>query len=129
MFRIRFEQLDFVGQSRDAAARPEQIAGALRQLHPELVAELEDERLTRRMRIVVARSALYGIDSFSGQLALAALMLEFSPAFDRHPQLRRILRDAARTAEERVSALEELTGMVWEVVRSMGGADPWKDAE
>jgi hypothetical protein len=115
MFRIRAENT-----VTDQAMR------FLRSELPAGVAGMSDDVLRRRVERTRARALALGLATDMALQVFLAMTFALGPRFERHPAAVKILRDPARSADERATALlSELSDRIWEEMGILAGGDRW----
>ncbi len=106
MLIIRPEQL----QRLDEYAEEEFIKSLManvREVHGELVEDLDDKELYRFVKVAVARARSHGLTYESSIGAFVGLMFEFAPNFDEQPAIRKMLSDERLPPDDRIDLVVE----------------------
>jgi hypothetical protein len=129
MLVIRREQMAVFARHMEERLASETIA-YLFQDHPDLVEDLPEAILRRRVDQGLRQAREYGFHFDQTLQAFVALMFEFGPHFDRHPVVAKLLRDPDRPADERLDALDvEASDRVWEEIAILSAGDSWADED
>lgn len=104
---------------------------ALRFLRDELtpdVSDIPDDVLRTRIEWTLQRARSLGIDGGMGLQIFLALTFGVGPYFDRHPVVKKIVRDSTRPVNERMAAIfNDLSNRTWEEMAILAGAGEWDD--
>jgi hypothetical protein len=91
---------------------------------PEALEGLSDDEIRRRVAIGIAKAQTHGLDTPGAATAFVTLLFLVGPAFDRQPNIARVLSDAKLPPDQRMKRLFSLTKEEdWEAAASQ--SSPW----
>lgn len=99
-----------------------QLAGYLRQAHPDSVAHCDERQLLAAVDAARQRAAAYGFAWQSSVLAFVTLTFTVGPHFDRQPRIRQILSEGHVPADSRIAYLAQAVSEAeWDEARRIAG--------
>jgi hypothetical protein len=76
---------------------------------PEVLEGLSDDEIRRRVSLGIAKARGYGFESPGAATAFVTLLFLVDPAFDRQPNIARVLSDTKIPPDQRMKRLFSLT--------------------
>jgi hypothetical protein len=125
LLTIRPDQFEVFAQAaRDSLAG--RVMELLRVERAESVADLDEERLRRRVATGLSRGWAHGIRQDIPLICFASMVVEFGPGFDRHSAVAAVLADPSVARDDVVDAfLERLPRLVWAELEILGAGANW----
>jgi len=122
VLRVKRKQMEEAGEP----AFVDRTVAHFRTFHVGATQAMSDDELRFRIKHGLAKARGYGLTWESSLTVFVAHMVEICPAYDEHPAVQRVLRDARIPPDERTRALlSELTGEEWEEAARMCDADDY----
>jgi hypothetical protein len=113
MLVIREEQIQhFIAADEEQLV--EVVSRAVREAKPERVADYDDKKLEKMVRIGIERAKSHELKRAENITAFVAVMFEISPRFDEQAEIQQVLNDTTFPPDERFYQLfERVSDNAW----------------
>ena len=96
--------------------------------HAEILRELSEEKLQRRVRGAIKRARSHGFTWESAITGFSTLMFAVAPNFDRHPAIESALEKQRSDENSRITALfQEVPAETWDEIAKFADQSVWSD--
>jgi len=125
ILNIREEQMD-VFQQQAEIKFVDYVAKQLRNNHAEVVKDIPEDKLHKRVEYGIQRAREYGLTWQNDLTVFVTLMFEIAPDFDKFPAFREYLTDKTVEPDERMDLLlSETTEIDWEDAQEASAKTGW----
>ncbi|MFB0547056.1 MAG: hypothetical protein ACETWB_09110 [Anaerolineae bacterium] len=125
MLRIRQEQMDIFQQQAEIKFI-DSVVKHLRTDHAELVKDIPEDKLYKRVEYGVQCAREYGLSWKNNLSAFVTLMFEIAPDFDRFPAFQKYLTDESILPNKRMGVLlRETTEVDWQNAQQASAPTDW----
>ncbi len=126
MLVIRQEQIDALIKGTDEEF-VEFLVGHVKEEHPDLTSEYDDETLRVMVRGGIRRAESHNFSTAEDITAFVSIMFEIAPNFDEQAEIKAVLDDANFTPEERIERLWSplVTDEAWEEAEDKYNENSW----
>ena len=103
------------------------LVGHIKEDHPEIESERDDETLREMVRGGIKRAKSHKLKTAEDLTAFVSIMFEVAPNFDEQPEIKTVLDDKTFPPEERIERLWSpiVTEEAWEEAESNYDENAW----
>lgn len=129
MLVIRDRQIDRLNEFAEKEFIDE-LTLTVRELHGELVADVDDDELRALVGTGVARARRHGLEFEDTIGTFVGWMFEFAPNFDEQENIKKMLAAERLAPDDRIDLIAEAaTEKDWEEAEAMYDEEAWENSE
>ncbi len=122
---LREEQMQTFREESERQYR-QRVSAMLRRRYSKYLGDIEDDLLAERIDYGMQLGQRFGLRGRSSLATFVALLFVVGPTFHEQPTIRRLLRDRATPAHQRMGhAIDHAGADNWEEAKDDRGEDSW----